>query len=295
MNFKASKLALLILILTVWFTSKSNAQETKDKGRIEVAMRMIGHQVLLNSSDSTSLILPIERKGNRYKIQFGSEFQFTSGELVPTIGHIMQQTKVAESYRVEVESCDSSKIIYSYEIGDSTKSDIIPCAIRPQPKACYNLLITLLDAIPSDESIDATDTKEKQSRSSTNTFITIAFLLLAMLFLYQYNKKRKSKHNANLIAIGAYQFDKRNMKLTIQKIEVELSSKEADLLSLLHSSANTTLEREHILKVVWGDEGDYIGRTLDVFISKLRKKLEADPSVKIVNVRGIGYKLILNS
>ena len=55
---------------------------------------------------------------------------------------------------------------------------------------------------------------------------------------------------------------------------------------------NTTVERDVILNMVWGDEGDYVGRTLDVFISKLRKKLEADSSVKIVNIRGVGYKLV---
>lgn len=84
------------------------------------------------------------------------------------------------------------------------------------------------------------------------------------------------------------------MNLLFADTKIELTSKEADLLSLLHSSANTTIAREQILEIVWGDEGDYIGRTLDVFISKLRKKLEDDPSVKIVNIRGVGYKLILN-
>ena len=53
------------------------------------------------------------------------------------------------------------------------------------------------------------------------------------------------------------------------------------------------LEREVILKTVWGDDGDYIGRTLDVFISKLRKKLEANTNLKIVNIRGVGYKLVI--
>jgi DNA-binding response OmpR family regulator len=74
-----------------------------------------------------------------------------------------------------------------------------------------------------------------------------------------------------------------------------LTSKEADLLILLHNSVNTGIEREVILNEVWGDEGDYVGRTLDVFISKLRKKLEGDSSVKIVNIRGVGYKLVLNN
>jgi len=73
---------------------------------------------------------------------------------------------------------------------------------------------------------------------------------------------------------------------------IELSSKETDLLFLLFNHKNKVMTRENILQIVWGDEGDYIGRTLDVFISKLRKKLAKDPNVKIVNVRGIGYKLI---
>ena len=73
-----------------------------------------------------------------------------------------------------------------------------------------------------------------------------------------------------------------------------IPNKETDLLLLLYKAANTTVERELILNVVWGDEGDYVGRTLDVFISKLRKKLEADSSVKIVTTRGVGYKLVVN-
>ena len=84
------------------------------------------------------------------------------------------------------------------------------------------------------------------------------------------------------------------MTLVFENKKIELTSKESDLLLLLHSSANATIKRENILKIVWGDEGDYVGRTLDVFISKLRKKLQRDPSIKISNIRGVGYRLILN-
>ena len=79
-----------------------------------------------------------------------------------------------------------------------------------------------------------------------------------------------------MISIGKYKFDKNNMELSFGDKTIELTSKEADLLFLLHNSANSTIERENILKKVWGDEGAYVGRTLDVFISKLRKKLEDD-------------------
>jgi DNA-binding response OmpR family regulator len=84
------------------------------------------------------------------------------------------------------------------------------------------------------------------------------------------------------------------MVLFLKAKTIELSSKESELLLLLFSHKNKTLEREFLLHVIWGDEGDYVGRTLDVFISKLRKKLEADPSLKIVNIRGVGYRFVVS-
>ena len=85
------------------------------------------------------------------------------------------------------------------------------------------------------------------------------------------------------------------MKLFYQNERTELTGKEAELLHLLYRQANSTIDRGIILKEVWGDEGDYVGRTLDVYISKLRKKLEADNRLKIINLRGIGYKLIIDN
>ena len=76
--------------------------------------------------------------------------------------------------------------------------------------------------------------------------------------------------------------------------KTELTGKETALLMLLYTNVNLVVEKDRILKDVWGDEGDYVGRTLDVYISKLRKKLEADPRLKIVNIRGIGYKFIVD-
>jgi DNA-binding response OmpR family regulator len=118
-------------------------------------------------------------------------------------------------------------------------------------------------------------------------------LLLTGIFLV-WKKKNSSINNPNLISIGQYHFDTRNTKLLINDQKIELTSKEADLLYLLYTDVNTTVEREVLLNRIWGDEGDYVGRTLDVFISKLRKKLEFDARVNIVNIRGVGYKLVLD-
>src|SRR5690606_464662 len=104
-----------------------------------------------------------------------------------------------------------------------------------------------------------------------------------------------AQHNEHIITIGAYQYNKHNMMLSYNDDAVELTGKESDLLLLLHTSINNTIERDVILNTDWGDKVDYIGRTLDVFNSKLRKKIEADPNLKIVNIRGDRDKLIVNA
>jgi len=92
-------------------------------------------------------------------------------------------------------------------------------------------------------------------------------------------------------SITKYLHDSNGLKLTINDQTIELTSKESTLLALLHQNKNETVKREDLLSHVWGDEGDYVGRTLDVFVSKLRKKIALDPSLKIVNTRGVGYRL----
>jgi DNA-binding response OmpR family regulator len=114
-----------------------------------------------------------------------------------------------------------------------------------------------------------------------------------VLYINQRRKKPISQ-NPNWIALGKYHFDTLNAELILEEQRIELTSKESELLLLLYKTVNTTVEKEVLLNKVWGDEGDYIGRTLDVFISKLRKKLEFDPRIKIVNIRGVGYKLVMD-
>ncbi len=286
----------MLLASTLCLAAEGNVRDAKDDRQNKVLMRMIGHQMLLNSGDSTSRVLPIEKVEDRYRIAFESGFQFKPDELVETIECVLMDTKIASNYLVEVENCASCEIVYSYLVGNSLSADVIPCGPRMQPKACYRLLFTILDtSAPGRASLQVATAYPPKNipyfSLGAGIFVLLLFFSLGHFF---WPGKRNAKPNPNIIAIGDYQFDKKNMKLSLDQDSIELTSKEADLLALLRSSANTTLAREVIMKTVWGDEGDYMGRTLDVFISKLRKKLEADPSVKIANIRGVGYKLVLN-
>jgi len=103
------------------------------------------------------------------------------------------------------------------------------------------------------------------------------------------NEKENNPKNIAGIQIGKYLFT--NDELIIGEEKTMLSMKESKLLSIFANSPNQIIDRNRLQKEVWEDEGVIVGRSLDMFISKLRKKLEKDPAVKLVNIHSKGYKL----
>ena len=97
--------------------------------------------------------------------------------------------------------------------------------------------------------------------------------------------------NSNSVKLGNYVFDPVNLTLTIGDQKTELTQMEADLLKLFIAQKGTLIKREEILKTVWNSDDYFLGRSLDVFISKLRKYLKADPNIEIVNQFGVGFRL----
>ena len=93
--------------------------------------------------------------------------------------------------------------------------------------------------------------------------------------------------------IGEFEFDYPFQKLYIHGEEFKLTSKESDLLRILSVHPNDVVLRERALKEIWGDDTYFNGRSMDVFISKLRKLLSKDPNVEIMNVHGKGFKLMV--
>jgi DNA-binding response OmpR family regulator len=94
--------------------------------------------------------------------------------------------------------------------------------------------------------------------------------------------------------IGHYTFDYTTQLITFNGQQQKLSTKEAELLQLLCLKKNTVLTREEALLSIWHDDNYFNGRSMDVFLSKLRKYLREDPKVEILNVHGKGYKLLVN-
>ena len=99
----------------------------------------------------------------------------------------------------------------------------------------------------------------------------------------------------NHFTIGKYEFDYLSQQLKTGKTIQDLTTKEAELLKLFCLNLNHLVEREIALKLIWGNDSYFTGRSMDVFITKLRKYLKEDDTVEIANVHGTGYKLIIKN
>ncbi|MBO0939451.1 response regulator transcription factor [Fibrella sp. HMF5335] len=93
--------------------------------------------------------------------------------------------------------------------------------------------------------------------------------------------------------IGHYQFDPANLSLHSANQTHALTQREADVLAYLLTRANTVVRRDELLRSLWGDDDYFMGRSLDVFISRLRKRLADDPTIRIDGVHGVGFRLQL--
>lgn len=102
------------------------------------------------------------------------------------------------------------------------------------------------------------------------------------------NRSKRPQQNT----LGKFIFLKEDLSLRLEETELNLTQRECDLLHFLVSHKNSVVKREQILKTIWGDDDYFMGRSLDVYISKLRKYLSADQNIQIKNYHGVGFKLV---
>lgn len=116
-------------------------------------------------------------------------------------------------------------------------------------------------------------------------------LLLKVKALLKRASESFIMHDQNDFSIGKYNFDYKTREIKLGDEKHQLSPKEADLLKMLCIHKNDVMPREKALKAIWGDDNYFTGRSMDVFITKLRKYLKNDPGVDIINIHGKGFRL----
>ncbi len=108
-------------------------------------------------------------------------------------------------------------------------------------------------------------------------------------------RTKKTTPIKNISKIGSYTFDYSNHELIHSKEKFILTKKEADIIHYMSSHIDVTVKREDILKLVWGDDDYFMGRSLDVYLSKIRKYFRHDSRIEIVNVFAVGFRLVVRN
>jgi DNA-binding response OmpR family regulator len=127
----------------------------------------------------------------------------------------------------------------------------------------------------------------------TKPFSMEELLLRIKAILRRSENKSIKETEQNEFVIGGYKFDYKHQTLDYKGVQSKLTTKEADLLKLLCVNVNEVLDRNFALKTIWNDDNYFNGRSMDVYIAKIRKYLKEDPGVEVLNVHGKGFKLLV--
>ena len=281
-NYLLGLIALSFIFLTCAAFSMDGSDDF-DISRREVVLRRIGHELLLQSGDSTSRVLPVKKIAeNEYQISFEKDLTFQPDSLVNITTRLLAKDALAGDYVVNVLNCGDSSVAYGYAISKNKKDDVVTCKGRKQPTACYTINIKF-------KTVGITTEKAGYVLGG------LSFLAFAGFIVLRNAKPRKilpeEIQDTGNILLGSVLFDAKNRKLIINETTTDLTGTETRVLRIFALSPNETIQRSRLQKEIWEDEGVIVGRSLDMFISKLRKKLELDPYINIVVIRGKGYKL----
>lgn len=257
--------------------------------KVNLALRQTAHRLLKQAGDSTSRIAPIKKTAeNTYLVELERDFDYNS--LPVFLQNSFSEHNIQSKYDVAVWDYDIKELILGYTSSDLSKGENVPCQGREQTAGHFNFTVTF---------------SEPTSFWAKNTWIWFvlgglsALTLATSVYFFFLNSKKKPEitvendiqiDETHLLQIGKSIFDTRNQTFTTDDTIQKLTAREAKLLQLFCEHQNELLDRDFILKAVWEDEGVLVTRTVDVFISRLRKILKDDASLKIVNVHSRGYR-----
>jgi len=299
MEIMTGKLAILASFLVIsllfgQFALKTTPNAAHDSQRfdekVNLALRRTGHRLLRASGDSTSRITEVQKTAEgTYVLQLNRAFNYN--QLPSLLQESFDLHHLKDDYDVAVIDCKTNALQLGYNVIDYTKSNEVACLGREQLDGCYNVKVTF-----------ASSTNSPSSTNPVWWTLGLGLVLVGVSYSVWSRKKTtlppttETLHEQPIekharLTFGASSMDLENQLLYTPNSQHNLTYREAKLLHLFIKNQNQLLEREFILKSVWEDEGIIVGRSIDVFVSRLRKLLQEDTSLKIVAVHGVGYRL----
>lgn len=285
---------VVLLVLTSVTEVPVNPPTVSDQNtKINLALREIADQLLQQNQDFKSLIPPIKREGEgSYLITLGTEVDYSS--LRSIVDAVLDRHAIRPDYRLSLLNCDNCEVELGFlaRAGDDHKN--VACQEREQTSDCYNLRLAFLSS--EEQLAEQPLSTAKQPFRWLLLGLALSFPMAWLALQQQSTSPAENKAmeaDGWIIKSKNTAFHPTNQTLKIKDQAVDLTFREAKLLQFFFEHPNLVLERERILEAVWEDEGIIVGRSLDVFVSRLRKKLKPDADIQIVNVHGVGYRLMI--
>ena len=150
--------------------------------------------------------------------------------------------------------------------------------------------------LPHRQDLEGSGGEKRRRRGGADDYLTQPFSREELTFRIEAILRRvrgKKNKEVSTYQLGRFTFDARKQLLGIDDKQIKLTTKESELLALLCAHTNEILQREFALKTIWNEDNYFNARSMDVYITKLRKHLKEDPTVEIINIHGKGYKLIV--
>jgi DNA-binding winged helix-turn-helix (wHTH) protein len=275
--------SIIIIFILISAVASINKKDEIPEKHLEVVLRDVGHQLLLSAKDSSSRVLPIKKLNETtYQISFQKDIGFISDTLINLVQRTFQKNDLANNYIVSLKNCIPRETVFAFEI-NSKAGNLTPCRGRKLGVACYAIEIEFL------------------KKTSFNYFLLLLLIIpLSVVGFYIKNKFRKEEEkvsipdNNDYLQLGSFRFYADNNVLRTEDKSITLSEKETKALKIFAENINQVVEREKLMKEIWEDKGlVVISRNVDVLVSKLRKKLTDDNSIKFINVPGRGYKFTI--
>ncbi|CCG98113.1 Transcriptional regulatory protein rprY [Fibrella aestuarina BUZ 2] len=264
-------------------TPAAGEEPRRQADKINLALRRTAHHLLRASGDSTSRIPAVQQlNANTYRLQLNHAFNYDT--LPALLQQSLQQHHIATPYDVAVLDCGTQQLQLGYSVSDLIDSNTVACSGRSMAAGCYVLQLTFAAPITSQVSYWP---------------VLAVISLLAGLMVVTWRRPAATLVAAPAEAetatpklhFGRSVLDINGQTLLAGETTHTLTYRETKLLRLLASHPNQVLERNQILKLVWEDEGIIVGRSVDVFISRLRKLLSTDATLRIGTIHGVGYRL----
>jgi hypothetical protein len=276
---------LLVLPVLAWLlplTSSKNPDGFSAE-KVNLALRRTADGLLRASGDSTSRIPAVEQTTTTvWRVRMDQAFDYD--RLPALLQASLELHGIRRPYEVVIRRCFDEAIDLGYHPADFEQNKEVACQGREMPEGCHYIELKFL---------------EKDGKVNFWAGLTGVFLLVVGgLAGYWVSRRLKIApiptepvEDTDWLTFGNTRLDVAGQVLLCGGNRETLTFRETKLLKLFASQPNKLLERDLILQEVWADEGILVGRSVDVFVSRLRKKLAADASIGIVAVHGVGYRL----